>query len=741
MGGPMPHRPMPLLDFKTGIYEAQEPWRAPPGSFMELENAYVFRGQVVKRSGYELFGQLGIDEAGETIGNGGTIDVGKLANSPVAIPVSMDAADISTASIVITDGSNYAYSWLELYWDVYYKGKLGYNYLPVYQATETVLGASGSKTYSGNVSLYTNCPDYELHFEDEGGTGEIVTIDYINGYQSGPDAPIMPASGDIDPTGTNTWTPGLTVNAGGYYDITFNSVTTGTPKLKGMAKIGLIIQPTGSFQLSYIGTWNDPVTADYRYLPQDPVMGIRGFFTRDGNEYLIANDVDRIYVYNDTTKRFDDLLGAIEWTGDNSQFFQYSVFEDVCYINNYYDVPKVYDPSGGTVTDVETDFVDGSGDSLIDYASFFLRHKNRAIYFKTSESSTLYSQRARYTPVDDMEYSGASSSVDYSYLYSDAPTADQIISAFPWGDNIIVPFNRSVWMLRYSGDPNAPYEWSEIPSIDGAVARFGFIPLGEYVVFRGTDGLMATDGVSVQRFDFDIPGFTLDWNQEAKEYSYGIFVPRERQGMLTYAGKSQSLPDKVLAIQMDESSRTRSFSVFKFTNPFHCFGTWRGVGTTLWDDIGIPWDDVWWAPDSLRGVAGASIILAGDREGNIYQYPSGYTDDGTEFTAYAKFNRLSLPGMRSHVSYVEVIADAVDGGTLNLLAYEDHNPTPYLNAEIDLTPNSAYDEKVIRRVLVNHIANFHSFRMEMPGDYQSGFDQIAPYMAPVGTTREKPVSQ
>lgn len=733
---PMPFRPMPLLDFELGIYDAQEPWRAPPNSFVELENAYVKRGQLLKRAGYTLFGTLDIEVDDETIGNGGIDDSGTLANYPVSHPSWIDDSDTDSYHILVTDGTAIARGWKDPYIDV--DGPNGY-VVNIYEPIITTL-SSGQTHYSDTLFNSINSPAYPITFYDDGGATQTITIDYVSGPQGGPDAPDQPASGDIDSGGVNLWSP-----SSASYDVTFSATTTGTVTVTAYTAVGYLNLNTGSYFMDYYsGNWtaSGTVVMDYRYKPEYPVLGIKGFFSRSGNEYLIANDTKRIYVYNSTTERFDDLLGADEWGADNDDFFQYAPYEDVCYINNNDDVPKVYDPSGGTVTDVDTDYIDGSGDYPIDYASFFLRHKNRAIYFKTSESSTLYSQRARYTPVDDLEYSGASSTVDYSYLYSDAPTDDQIISAFTIADDIVVPFNRSMWVLRYNGDPNAPYEWQRIPSIDGAVARMGFISFGEYVVFRGTDALMVTDGVSTQRFDFDIPGFSLDWNQEAKQYSFGIFVPHDRQGLMTYAKQGDSLPENVIAITLDEDSNTKSFSIFKFTDPFHCFGRWRGVGTVLWDDVGTPWDDIDYAWDDLRGIAGAALILAGDRSGNIYQYPVGYTDNGTEFTGYAKTAKLNpVPGQRSHLGYIEIMAEAVEGGSINVLAYADHDPNPYMNATVDLSPNSAYDEKVIRRVAVNKIANFHTLKIEMPGTHPVAIDQIAPFFKPAGPMRERLVSE
>jgi hypothetical protein len=49
------YEPFVIGDFQLGEFAGREPWLAPEAAFTDLRNGYVYRGQLVKRGGYELF--------------------------------------------------------------------------------------------------------------------------------------------------------------------------------------------------------------------------------------------------------------------------------------------------------------------------------------------------------------------------------------------------------------------------------------------------------------------------------------------------------------------------------------------------------------------------------------------------------------------------------------------------------------------------------------------------------------
>jgi hypothetical protein len=56
----MPLTPFPIYDLRAGLQLDKEPWIAPDQAWRELDDAYVFRGRLRKRLGYQRFGELSV---------------------------------------------------------------------------------------------------------------------------------------------------------------------------------------------------------------------------------------------------------------------------------------------------------------------------------------------------------------------------------------------------------------------------------------------------------------------------------------------------------------------------------------------------------------------------------------------------------------------------------------------------------------------------------------------------------
>lgn len=70
----MSYEPFAIADHALGLYTAKEPWLSPESAYRRIENARIFRGRTMKRTGYTLFGELGTVVSSESLG---TTDSGK----------------------------------------------------------------------------------------------------------------------------------------------------------------------------------------------------------------------------------------------------------------------------------------------------------------------------------------------------------------------------------------------------------------------------------------------------------------------------------------------------------------------------------------------------------------------------------------------------------------------------------------------------------------------------------------
>lgn len=716
----MPFEPYPLLNFEQGLFEAKEPWISPETSFRELRNFRLKNGRLVKREGYTDFGCLGISVSGEVVGDGGGSDIEQLDHVPFVWSAWLDDED-DTYSVTFTDpGTNVAKAWRIMDYEI--------TQVVLESRTDTITPESG-KRYTGQIMAINN-PRSEIEFYDS-GTGQTATVTYIVGPQL--DGGSSPIEGDVEDGATNTWTHANKITGLGTYDFEFDDTPTGTVTVTYDKWIGLIAY-NGLVTLTYANPpWGNPVTASYEYPSGNPVMGIKAFYTLDGNEYLVVGDTVKIWRYNTTTKRFADPVGSLN--GDDSQFLHFCPFENILVINNGTDAPKKYTPATPAITDMGTNF-DAAGGNDIQAARFCFRHKSRLVYFRTKESSVDYAQRARWTPVNDVEYDAATG--DEAEYYVDAPTTERIVAVEMVGDDFVVLFDRSsIWRLRYvTPDPFNAFEWERIDTTEGTTSPMGHVSLGKALLYRGQDGIKLTDAREVIAADVAIPDKVLTWNAGSAKYSTGVYIPSTHEAMISFADSGETYPEHALVAHLDPNRKIKGYSIYDL--PFHCFGHYRSASVPTWDEAtaGLTVDEIMWAPDDLLSSVEFPIVLAGGRDSYIYQYADGYSDNGADVEAICQTIRLNPYRFRKcHLGYIDIIAYALTETTVTLYLTKDYDASPYEECVIDLTP-PATEEKISRRARINRTATFHTIRLSVSSSTSCAIDALVLWCKPAGPMRQ-----
>lgn len=532
------------------------------------------------------------------------------------------------------------------------------------------------------------------------------------------------ASGSIDySTGAVT---GLTLPTG------WTNPATGAWTIE----VGHLEHTTGDFSIEFVmdtlagGT----LEATYGYNQQLPVMGIQNFFDRTGNEYTIVCDTRRIYRWNSARKQFVDVAEADVFTGSDSDFFWMEAFEDLLVLTNGVDPPKKYEPLGSApyLSNMGLDF-DGDAADELQSAKIFLRGRdNSGVYLYTREDGINYPQRARFTEVNDIEWASATPAT--AELYADANTQDEIIGAERLGDDFIVGFRRSFWLLRYTGDPIAPYEWARVPSTDGAVAKSAFVEFAEEVVTRGQTGIVSIDGLGESPIDLATPDIALTWNPGKANYSQAHHSREARQILLSYADK-EDVPTKAFVVQYDDKRTQRTFARYDF--PFHSIGEYRRGASTLWDDLDQLLDSYTFILDDVSNTAGFPVVIVGDRLGQMFEWGLVNDDAGEDIECTIRTTRLNpYPLKRAHLGYIDLLVGFQPNQDLTLNVYGDFSDTPYFSAKIDTSgASSAGDGKVKRRVTVNRIASWHSIEIIEKSQAPLQIDAVIPYFREAGLMR------
>jgi hypothetical protein len=381
---------------------------------------------------------------------------------------------------------------------------------------------------------------------------------------------------------------------------------------------------------------------------------------------------------------------------------------------------------------------DFDGDTVHDNitaAWFCVKHNNRLVYLRTEEGGVDYAQRARWTPVNDVEYAAATG--DEADYFVDAPTSDRITTAGVIGGALVVVFNKAVWRLEYvGGSPYEAFKWVHLPAVEGTASRQGVVSLGGALLYRGHEGIKVTDGMSVLAADRELPDYVMTWNTNKERYSYGIRVAAEHEAILTYADKGDSYADRALVAHLDPDNRILGYS--KYNLSLHCYGEYRQGAVRSWDAAvsGYTPNEMTWSVNSMGNAVDAPIVLAGDRLGDIYEYGQGHSDSGTAVTMSLRSGLFNpYKDVMCHLGYIEIMADVVDGGSIAMHLYQDFRNAPYRTIFFDISA-AAESSSVVRRVVINRAANYHSFQIEVTSVGAIAIDRITIYTKPRGRMRE-----
>ncbi len=510
---------------------------------------------------------------------------------------------------------------------------------------------------------------------------------------------------------------------------------------------GTINYATGAYSVTFSGVTTGAVTCAYQYLRQtisggqNAVMLVDNFTPLSGAEVFMACDRRRLFRWNGTTRRFDDLEGADRWSQCTDEtYFQGADYGNSRVFLNGVDVLYHYDASSGTIKEVSTDWVasknpaDGGYARRIDSASLGFVYAGRLVLFKTRESGVDCLRRARWTKIDPNFDSYASwKATDWA----DAPTNDRIVTAGFVNGALVVAFESSWWRFAHTGDPIRPFEWIRLSDAHGAYARRGMIQLPDYAAAVSKNGMSASDGQRVQRVARELPDAVSSWETTKLGYSFAVRIEELRQGWVTYAAPGDTHPQHVLAYEYEAEAFAR------YDLPFHSLGFWKQQDVILWDDADAlypTWDDAEITPDSLEQKSGFPVLVAGGRDQKVYYGSSGYLDNGNLYFLRAKTQRLNpfaAQGRKARLHRIDVIAERNDSARLILRLYSGLSETHYRVLQVDLAGPTS-DDQVKRHLRVNHVAQWHQIEVVDFGGSRVALDGLVLWFTPEGKMRGIP---
>lgn len=208
--------------------------------------------------------------------------------------------------------------------------------------------------------------------------------------------------------------------------------------------------------------------------------------------------------------------------------------------------------------------------------------------------------------------------------YIDAPTTEAIVSARFFKDTLIVFFENSTWELRYTGNEILPFIWYKINADLGCESTYSTVQFDDGVYAIGDKRITVATSVQVLPIDTKIPDtvFQIENENEGIARVHGIrdYFKKFVYWSIPTALRDQVFPDKVLSLNYEEG--TYSF----FNDTFTCFGyyqpnqdyTWATV-PWIWSEWSLPWGAAQmqaWFPNVVAGNQDGNVLILDQQENN-----------------------------------------------------------------------------------------------------------------------------
>lgn len=468
----------------------------------------------------------------------------------------------------------------------------------------------------------------------------------------------------------------------------------------------------------------------------NPVMGImRRIDEATGAITLLAASTVHLYLYDAGSNTFGNIALPANFTGNITNFFNYTNWQDTpggssfIYMANNIDPVTLYD---GTTATQPTLWTDSAHTTSISTCLDVQVYKQRILYIRPTlsgspipENQTIYwsAQNNATNVVTDIAGNGG---------FLAAPTGDIIQSVEFIRDVLVVFFTNSTWIFRYTGNDFAPFRWDKVNNTKSTNAPYASIAYDERCTSIGATGLIACDGVNVQRYDIPIIDYyETNFSQQYFAQSFSQRYDNLNQGWMLYVSNETPNPlvggvapgsDSALIYNFLENT----WATYTFTIPLTCLGTFYLQKGSTWADLTQTWDSLDKAWNSFSSQKNAPILLAGDTTGHVWYMDdqSQVTDNGTSIIPdiiTTRWNPIMQMGEKIQFGYIDIYyyiasLDADDPVQVTLNFYVDNSENVAGSRTLTLD-GPANSEFTFKRIYLNLIGEF--IRMEIDPNVDS----------------------
>lgn len=689
-------QPFLIGEQKTGLFNYLEPWIRPIDAWDPLSNAYIYRGSLIKRPGYSIFGRMAYRDNNIALGNGGKVYSGTLSVAPI-VSGTFDPSDGIESFTDNGDG--------------------------------TLTGSAGG---SGTINYTTGA--WTLTFNANVAANTNIYAD----YQPNVSRPIMGLKQWVSEANGNRFLLAFDTRRAALYDNNTNSFEP----IDSISQI-LWVGDNTTTSISFTTGWTavapyTNVFAPFSVSISDGVTTIvdngAGSLSSGGNFAVggtvnYATGIVHLEFVAPTTANItmDVLLVGDYFSGTSANFFNatnwiapayYQDNPGILYITNNFDRITTYDGTSlarPPFPITQAHYISFTNDiaTCLDIDVY----KNRLLVQLPLlvGASNPSAQSIRWSAINSPTNLIADVTGNGGEL--SAPTDDFMQSSEFLRDQLIVFFTNTTWTFRFTGSDFAPFRWDKINTTKSTSAPYGTIDYDERVTAMGSKGLIACDGVNVQRYDNAVIDQFLNINQNKFAQCYGLRFDTINQSWMLYpdAETNASLSTNILVYNFIENT----WATYQLA--LSCLGLYYVTSDKTWDDFGpasampTTWDEAEFSWNSylLQGLA--PTLLGGSLSGGyVYQMNDGEADHPVsndievEIEASitsARWNPFAGTGQKVQFGYIDFYYEINDECVLELTFYADNTEAP--TATRTLTLDGPVNSNVHwKRIYINVVGEF-----------------------------------
>lgn len=711
----MTYTPFLIGQFLTGQYQYLQPWQAPQDAFEPFVNAYTYRGSIYKRSGMVVYGITGFlryqNNENVATGNGGTGPYsGTLANFPLSGTVTIKAntaAGIRTSTATGTSGSvNWSTGGVSL----------------------ATAGSINFTTGVWTITTSSNVANPQPIMIQYTYTPALNTTPVVS--------PIMGINSFVNET-NNTET--MTVEDQKRLAI-YNSSTKLFDPISSISQViwhgdgTSVTIALSTTQWTNLAPYSISITDGTSTITDDGIgnLNASGNFAAGGTVTYATSAVTLNFVAPPATTVFITMTALLQgdyFSGGNTNFFHYTNWKPLdtstayLYLTNNKDFVTLFDGTNlsrpafpitlahqiAGVNDIATTMdVEVYKNSLL-----FLRPT--LVGSGAPEPQTIrFSQD--FNPFDFVaDVSGHGGLVR-------APTQDWIMTSEFLRDALVVFMQNSTWLFRFTGSAFDPFRFDKINNTRTNNAPYGTIGYDEYCTSMGSKGLIACDGVSVDRYDINI----ID---QINDIDFDNFIQcvSRRYDDLNQSWMIYPSVERVSTNSFSDSAFIYNYLEKSFANysiNLSCIGTSQTSEDITWADFaagsgsivaGMSWADAQFPWNANLTQSLAPVLFGGDQNGRVYllnendaDFNTGDPNNPTPIAANLtskRWNPFVDQGQRVRFGYVDIYYQIDSSITLTVEFFVNNSTAPNITKVLVLD-GPVNDDFAWKRIQINMQGEF-----------------------------------